>query len=996
MYNSLFNVKRIFPSAAAFLLLHLILHPIHAQFDLNSLNGENGFKIAGRFESDRLGARISGIGDINNDGFNDFSFVPYTLDADRSSIAYVIYGKATGFDTEFDFASLDGTAGFQVVSSQEIDEAIVNPFNYDFTKLGDFNDDGVDDFAITETFTSNSISSSPIGRIHIVFGQTSGYGTLLDLSSLNGSNGFTITPTISISLGLVSNFLRPNLGISGNGDINGDEIPDLAITADASAISSINNSLYVLYGSSIAFNSNIDQDDIVDGLGTQLFFNNTISSINLGGDINNDETDDLAVTSINDQGAITIHVIYGSATLNSTLDTDNLNGTDGFIINEANENTRFGDIVLFNGDYNGDGVDDMIISGSDEIVSNTGIVPGNIYVLFGSSTTESTVSLADMPLERGFQLEGVGSQKLGRYLAYLDFNGDNLLDIAFGNELGIGLGSTEQATNSVAGVFYGSDQLSAVPPIDSLNNAGFDFDTPAPDFVAQANIANLGDINGDGFSDLAVGRPFENSEGVSEAGNIYIVFGRANNTPTLANEIPDTVSNGGFDTLTFSLTQPLFASDTDSLFYEIFALDELDRGRLILEVSDGQVKVINNGIRKDLTDTLELQLTAFDPYGGAVSDEFIVISNGFPVAINQYPSVVVPSGFGVFETDSTALFFSDFESIELLTYTATSSDTTVATVEMDGRQVVIKEGSIKGVTNITVTATDIFGASLSLDFEFAVDISSVNAPPVVNRTIPDTTVTAGFGSILIDYEGVFTDPEGEPISYSIDIIPSLTIITVTSLSDNKITIEELNPENSGESTIILRAGDSVGQTDSISFKVVIVSPNQPPVLIQNFDMISLATEEQVSITLNSFIEDPEGSTINYQLMLDDETIVEVGITGGEMAVTGLNEGTTTGTLTAEDEAGGILSVDLSFAVVKPLGLISIDEMLYPNPLDDLLFLKTNHISEITLLSVDGRSSTSFMLQPDQMVLDVSRLSPGLYIIRLTTDEQSHFFKVIKN
>ena len=61
------------------------------------------------------------------------------------------------------------------------------------------------------------------GQSYVVFGSSSGFGASLNLSSLNGSNGFVIN---GIDAGDYSGY-----SVSSAGDINGDGFDDLIIGA---------------------------------------------------------------------------------------------------------------------------------------------------------------------------------------------------------------------------------------------------------------------------------------------------------------------------------------------------------------------------------------------------------------------------------------------------------------------------------------------------------------------------------------------------------------------------------------------------------------------------------------------------------------------------------------------------------------------------------------------------------------------------------------------
>src|SRR5215467_5667995 len=78
-------------------------------FELSSLNGSNGFRIAGQMASDHLGLSICSAGDVNGDGFGDLVIGAPGADPNgaESGAAYVVFGKASGFPAVLDLSNLD-------------------------------------------------------------------------------------------------------------------------------------------------------------------------------------------------------------------------------------------------------------------------------------------------------------------------------------------------------------------------------------------------------------------------------------------------------------------------------------------------------------------------------------------------------------------------------------------------------------------------------------------------------------------------------------------------------------------------------------------------------------------------------------------------------------------------------------------------------------------------------------------------------------------------
>src|SRR4051812_35316965 len=92
----------------------------------------------------------------------------------------------TTFGTEFQLSSLDGINGFQVNG-----EASGDSFGFSVASAGDINGDGLDDLIV------GAYQADPHGNVsgasYVVFGSAGGFGPNLDLSSLDGSNGFQIS-----------------------------------------------------------------------------------------------------------------------------------------------------------------------------------------------------------------------------------------------------------------------------------------------------------------------------------------------------------------------------------------------------------------------------------------------------------------------------------------------------------------------------------------------------------------------------------------------------------------------------------------------------------------------------------------------------------------------------------------------------------------------------------------------------------------------------------
>ena len=165
-------------------------------FNLEDLNGLNGFRIVGIDAFDRSGTSVSAAGDVNCDGFADVIAGAPTADGgDGTAVgeSYVVFGKPEGFAASLDLAGLDGTDGFRIDG--------IDAFDYSGASVsaaGDVNGDGFDDLIIG-AFGANPGGNGDAGESYIVFGKAAGFVASLDLAALDGSTGFASTGLMQVT-----------------------------------------------------------------------------------------------------------------------------------------------------------------------------------------------------------------------------------------------------------------------------------------------------------------------------------------------------------------------------------------------------------------------------------------------------------------------------------------------------------------------------------------------------------------------------------------------------------------------------------------------------------------------------------------------------------------------------------------------------------------------------------------------------------------------------
>ena len=157
--------------------------------NLTTFTLPDGVVIDGAVTDDELGWSVSGKVDVNHDGISDLIIGgPWASPNNKSNAGTttVIFGRKTWKGEIDTLTDINGTNGFKLLGENSGDQS-----GYSVSFAGDVNSDGIQDFIIGENqMMDNAITK--VGRSYVVFGKEGGWPAMMNLSTIDGNNGFTL------------------------------------------------------------------------------------------------------------------------------------------------------------------------------------------------------------------------------------------------------------------------------------------------------------------------------------------------------------------------------------------------------------------------------------------------------------------------------------------------------------------------------------------------------------------------------------------------------------------------------------------------------------------------------------------------------------------------------------------------------------------------------------------------------------------------------------
>ncbi|AVP99482.1 hypothetical protein C7S18_20920 [Ahniella affigens] len=439
-------------------------------------------EIRGTQAGSQFGFAVAGAGDLNGDGYADLMIgVPYYDDNNRvdSGQAQIFFGgTGTNFDTAPDVSLAPTAAGSR--------------FGASLASAGDFNGDGLADFVVGVPNASVGQTGEGAGLLYL--GIVGGVDVLADLAFESDQIGAGM-----------------GVAVAAGGDVNGDGLSDIVLGVPLYDDGQSNEGAAFVYFGGTTPNNTVDQI---------LQFNvaGELSGASLDlGDTNGDGYADLAIGAplatdygIGEFGKVRVATGSSTGLGADTFETRGLSSTTNA--------GHYGAAVAF-ADYNADGFAELFVGAPDENATGR---PGQGFAYLVrtdrrlSTTIDANIAGTQAGAQQGFAV------------ASGDLNGDGLSDLAVGQP-------NFDTANANAGrveIYYGTlGGFDATPDVSLTGNAAN---------VQFGRALAIGDFNRDGYGDLAVGAPIQASNG----GEVHLYYGNAGTLNTAVDRVLSIAQTG--------------------------------------------------------------------------------------------------------------------------------------------------------------------------------------------------------------------------------------------------------------------------------------------------------------------------------------------------------------------------------------------------------------------------------------------------------------------
>ncbi|QNK76221.1 T9SS type B sorting domain-containing protein [Winogradskyella sp. PAMC22761] len=716
-------------------------------------------------------------------------------------------------------------------------------------------------------------------------------------------------------------------------------------------------------------------------------------SIDEIGDLDGNGVNDIAVGAFSDddgglnRGAVWILFLdTDDNVISSTKISDTSGNFTGILDNED----RFGGAVSYLGDLNNDGLPELAVGADYD--EDGGYWHGAVWILSlnNNGTVNSHSKISDT--QGGFDGFINGDAIFGTDIVNIgDLNNDGVQDLAVGSRRDNDGGGNAGALWIL---FMNTDFTVGSWQKISSTSGGLGISFNFEDYFGGA-VANIGDLNGDGVVDLAVGSYRDNDQNTN-SGSVYILFMNSNGTVDSYQKISNLSGN-----FSFNLSQDAFFGES------IDGVVDFD--------GDGKVEIIV-GAMKQTNPTLSLQTGGFflielnadgtvsedyfysygehcftgqlengDLFGGSVS--FLNLdSDNLKIAVGSYRDsengnrkgavwIINLGGINieVSTIDPTICNVSDGEVIisglnsnvnYTFTYELDSVASSITQVSNNSGELSIENLGAGNYTNISIEevssgCTDTLDAIVLTGAELSASIASVN-PTSCNSEDGEITISG------------LSNNESYVVTYDFDSVA--TTVALTSNNSGALNIEDLGD---GNYTNISIEEVSSGCTNTLD--AIVLTGAELSASIASVNPTSCNSEDG-EITISG-LSNNESYVVTYDFDSVSTTVALTSNNSGALNIEDLGDGNYTNISIEEVSSGCTDTLDAivltgvelsaSIASVNPTSCNSEDGEITISGL-------SNNESYVVTYELDSVATTVALASNNSGALNIEDLGDGNY------------------
>ena len=403
-------------------------------------------------------------------------------------------------------------------------------------------------------------------------------------------------------------------------------------------------------------------------------------------------------------------------------------------------------------------------------------------------------------------------------------------------------------------------------------------------------------------------------DGSAEASVTLKVTVVPNAPPTVANPIED--MQIGLHKAKEIPLEGIFADPDGDETVDIVSASTSDETVLLVSVVDNGATLWLFG--RNLGEAT-VKVVGEDNYGGTASLEFTVTVEGHldndPPQVAEVLEDIYIDDVGTSTEFSVAEAFTDEED-ETLEFSSESSDESIVLALTVDDDVLLLLSRAAGNAQVTVTATDSGGLSISQEFTVFVgagppELIALDAITLEEKTFEEVDLTEVFE------EGATV---GEATSSNTDSVRTL-------LWDDDATLAII-ARKVGESIVSVSASNEDGSRFTAEIMVTVVeSDNTEPTLIASLDGEVVDVGNSHHVDLHQVFEDPDDDQLTFVVVSENENLLHASVDGDLLVLEGIRPGRASISLQAIDATGLMTQTIFSiFVKTAPEQILAIGDI----------------------------------------------------------------------